>query len=183
MKSKFSLGLTLTELMVTLSVAGILLVVGVPNFTTMIQNNRMSAKLNEVVAEINFARSEAVKRGSPVIICKRNTAGNDCDANANWANGWIVFSDADGNGKVDATTEILRVHGALTGITSIQYSNTKYPWITFNASGAAPFNNTYIIFCDSRGSSQAKGLTLADTGRLRKASKEIAADKDKLVCP
>ena len=181
MKLRLSLGFTLVELLVTLSVAGILLAIGVPNFTTMIQNNRMSAKINEVVAEVNFARSEAVKRGFPVTICKRNAAGTGCDNAASWISGWIVFTDVNvpnGDGIVDAGTDtILRVHGALAGLTSINYTRSR---ITFNGSGAGVggVNNDTITFCDSRGISKAKGLVMSNTGRLRKA---IATDN--LACP
>lgn len=179
MKSIYSSGFTIVELLVTISVVGILLALGVPSFHTTILNNRMSARVNEMVAEFSFARSEAVKRGSSVTICKRNNAGNACSnaAGFEWKSGWIVFSDVDGDRMVDAGTDtILRVHGEMVGLSSLRII---YNAITFNASGfAAGINNNTMTFCDRRGLSQAKGLVLAKTGRLRSA-----ISTDTLVCP
>jgi len=176
-----SRGFTVAELLITLSIAGILVVIGVPNFTTMIRNNRMSTQINEMVAEVSFARSEAVKRGMPVTVCKRNTAGNACNNAGTWLDGWIVFSDINSNGVVDAgADEVLRVHGALAGLTGINYSRNN---IRFNANGSAVGGGTDTIsFCDSRGINYAKGLAMSNTGRLRKAV-TTAPVNDVLTCP
>ena len=178
MKTEFSRGFTLVELMVAISVAGILLAVGVPSFSAMIQNNRMSSRINEMVAEINFARSEAVKRGSPVTLCRGTSSG--CNSNAAWASGWIVFSDVTGNGVLNTATDaILRVHGVLTGISSVNFSNSSTNRITFSAAGSATGYATTITFCDSRGVSHAMGLVLSNSGRLRKW---VTTDNLVLVC-
>ena len=59
-------GFTLLELMVTVAVAAILATVAVPGFRDLIQNNRVTTQTNELVTALNFARTEAVKRGRPV---------------------------------------------------------------------------------------------------------------------
>lgn len=62
-------GFTLVELMVTVAIAAILLGIGVPSFRALIENNRIAAASNDVVTALQYARSEAVKRGVLVDVC------------------------------------------------------------------------------------------------------------------
>ena len=62
-------GFTLIELMITLAVAAILLTVAVPSFQTLIKRNALTARTNNFIADLHFARGEAAKRGSDVSVC------------------------------------------------------------------------------------------------------------------
>ncbi|MES2673270.1 MAG: GspH/FimT family pseudopilin [Pseudomonadota bacterium] len=85
-------GFTLIELMVTLAVLAIVIAVGIPSFSRQINNNRSLTLGNDLVAALNFARLEAVKRGKRVSICP-STDGATCLTSADWAKGWMVFED------------------------------------------------------------------------------------------
>lgn len=74
-------GFTLIELLVTLAVLAIVVMVAVPAFRGLAESNRMIGLTNELVAAVNFARSEAVKRGTPVSVCA---------ATGGWGGGWSV---------------------------------------------------------------------------------------------
>lgn len=176
MKTSFVYGFTLIELLTTIVVAGLILTIGLPAFMDTVQNNRLSAKINELVTDFNLARSEALKRGKFVTLCKPNTSATACDDSAGWRDGWIVFADDNGNGSVDSSDVILRVHGTLTGLTSVHYLKDR---VTFTGSGfTIGVVNGTITFCDSRGAGKAKGLVLSNTGRLRSAGSD-----DTLECP
>jgi len=56
----------------------------------LLQNNRLDAQANEMVASFQFARSEAVKRGSWVEICA-SADGDSCGGD--FSNGWIAHAD------------------------------------------------------------------------------------------
>ena len=70
---KMCRGFTLLELMVTVAVAAILATVAVPGFRDLIQNNRVTTQTNELVSALNFARTEAVKRGRNVAVVVTQT--------------------------------------------------------------------------------------------------------------
>lgn len=72
-------GFTLIELLVTVAILAILLGLAVPSFRSLIENNRTQTAANNLTGALQFARSEAIKRGVATQICRRN--GNAC-ANA-----------------------------------------------------------------------------------------------------
>lgn len=89
-------GLTLIELMVTLAVAIILIAVGMPMYNGMAANNRAASQANTFLTAFKLARSEAVKRSTPVSVCavaNPNAAPITCGTNAQWGNGMLVFTD------------------------------------------------------------------------------------------
>ena len=83
-------GLTLIELMVTVAVLAIVVGIAVPSFNTMVQNNRSLALGEELVNALNYARTEAVKRGARVSLCG-SADGTACDGG--WTDNWIVVVD------------------------------------------------------------------------------------------
>lgn len=93
-------GFTLIELLVTVAVLIVLLVVGVPEYRRMTENNRQVAAINAIVGDLNLARTEAVKQGRTVTLCG-STDGATCNT-ANWESGWIVFIDFDREADIDA---------------------------------------------------------------------------------
>ena len=69
MKAKQA-GFTLIELMFTIVVLAVLLGIGVPNFRDFVRNSRLTSAANDLLTDVNLARSEAVKRRVPVTLCK-----------------------------------------------------------------------------------------------------------------
>lgn len=93
-------GFTLIELMVTIAILSILLTVGIPNFQTIRDANRVTGAANEFTAALHLARSEAIRRGVDVRLCP---------SGADWNAGWQVGLGA------SCATETLRTWGATQG--------------------------------------------------------------------
>ncbi|WP_125076537.1 Tfp pilus assembly protein FimT/FimU [Pseudoxanthomonas sp. SGT-18] len=98
-------GFTLMELMVTLAVLAILLAVGLPSFQGSLRSNRLATTTNELIASMSLARSEAIRNGRGSGVC---ASADGASCGDDWAAGWLVWQDANGNGNLDAGEAVLR---------------------------------------------------------------------------
>lgn len=112
MKTTPQSGFSLVELLVTLSIASLLMTVAVPQFQSLIEKNKVQALMDEFTSSLYMTRGEAAKRGYQVTLCASNTAKTDCDTTAtDFSSGWIIFVDYDGNGLLGASTLLFDVDG------------------------------------------------------------------------
>ncbi|EGW53114.1 GspH/FimT family pseudopilin [Candidatus Endoriftia persephone] len=103
-------GFTLVELLTTLTVALVLLLVGVPAYNQLSANNQITAESHNLVSHLQYARTESVKRGLPVTICASDD-GATCSGSETWNVGWIVFTDGTGSkGEADGSDTVLRAY-------------------------------------------------------------------------
>jgi len=83
-------GFTLIEMMITITVTAMLLMIAVPSFKNASLSSQLRSAASDFIASSNLARSEAIKRGSPVTLCV-SADGSTCAAGG-WEQGWIVLS-------------------------------------------------------------------------------------------
>jgi len=96
-------GFTLVELLIAIVVVTILLAAGAPAFKDFIKNNRVTSLINGHVSVIQLARSEALKRGTNMVVCASDNQ-TSCSGKDTWADGWILFSDLNLNNAPDVGT-------------------------------------------------------------------------------
>lgn len=136
-------GVTLIELLVTLSVIAILLAVAAPSFQAFSKENRAVSISNELVSALTLARSEAIKRNTSVTVCKTadpNAASPTCSTAATWQTGWLVFTDGGTTGSVDGTDTRLRVYQPTGGTVSISGGTNFANYLTYLSNGVSKGN-------------------------------------------
>jgi type IV fimbrial biogenesis protein FimT len=178
-----SKGFTLLELFIIVGILALTMAFAAPSLSTMIANGRISGNASDFVTALQFAKAEAVARVNPVMICKKNTDSTGCIASGDWSQGWIVFSDNNGNGGMNAGAgeAILLVHDALEGRITFGGTTGVANSITFRPSGTTSVTSTEIlIICDDRGfDSSARGILVTITGR---GSMMKASDTGQTTC-
>src|SRR2546425_3737903 len=121
-------GFTLVELLATLSVLVILTSLAAASMSSTLNNNRSYATQDEFVAYLALARSEAARRGVPVVVA----ASAPITGNA-FGGGWNVFVDVNGNGSFDTGEAVLRSHEALPS--NVLMGDGATTAIAFNSMG------------------------------------------------
>ena len=98
-----SRGFTLVELMITVAVMVILAAIATPSMTAMLNNSRAAGQTEELVASLQLARAEAIRRNARVTVCAGT--GGVCNGSATWAN-WTIFGRD--NTAATPTTDVIR---------------------------------------------------------------------------
>jgi type IV fimbrial biogenesis protein FimT len=80
-------GITIIEIMVTLAIAAVLIGLALPAFNGFVAQRALTAQVNDFLVAIQYARSEAGRRGTNVGVraVDASAAGNE------WGPGWCVI--------------------------------------------------------------------------------------------
>jgi type IV fimbrial biogenesis protein FimT len=152
-------GFTMTEFIIVMVIVAILAAIAIPSYKYVTTANRMSAEVNTLLGDMQFARSEAIKQGMPITICIANATGTGCLGSGTiaWQNGWIVFTDTNSNQTLNtaAGEVVLRWQPAFTSTDTFVAHSASLWYLTFNRSGYAPTGSpTYISLHDSTSNTQ-----------------------------
>jgi type IV fimbrial biogenesis protein FimT len=174
-----SRGFTLLELLVTVAVASIFLAVAPGTFLNLLNTARLKSQIYDFNDSLNFARSEAVKRGLPVTVCPSTDQLTCAASGTRFESGWIVFVDINNSQTVDAGDEVLRATTALITNYTLRGTSatTLNSYITFNSKGRASASGTYIL-CKSSAINPSRAILISSTGRITAATDNNGIPKD-----
>ena len=173
-----SRGISLVELICSLSVLAILASLAIPSFRSLLHDTGRTTAVNGFLQSLFLARSEALKRGSMVTLCA-STDGQHCSGRSDaWHRGWIVFANEDFDSppqRDPGETLILAHPGWPEGTISANRAS-----FSLRSTNQAVINGT-VVFCDPRGSAQARALIINHASRPRLSQRE--SNNRPLVCP
>ncbi len=166
------LAYSLYELLITLSIASLLIVVGVPTLAGSISRNRQSVEINALFHAIHLARKESIVRRRPVSLCP-SPDGDRCEPGRDWSDGWLLFVNEDGDQPpmLDDGEAVLDRHRPSEGV-RITANRRGF---TLRAIHRRATNGTFVV-CDSAGRIRPKGLVISWTGRPRVALETTRGD-------
>ena len=169
-------GFTLIELLVVLAIMGVLIGLATPSMAKFIADWRVNSAVSSFTRDFRMARSEAIKRSRPVVICRAKLTGTvpSCENGTEWKGGWLVFVSNNFDAVYDSTgDELLVKQNVLPGIGA--FISGSAATFTFIPNGLMKRNgsNTRFNVQSALGGSDAlaeKGLCVAVSGRVRKAT-------------
>ncbi len=181
-------GFTLVELLVTVSIAVILIAVAAPSFKDHVLKRKVSAELRDLKLDLGLARSEAITKNTFVGVCSSNDASY-CQADSDWSEGWILFEDNGNGGGTpkdgirNGSESLIKVYQSGDGPVSIRaygVNDVGVNGLAFNARGylgliepslelLSPERLTFR-FCPGNDERFARGVIIALTGRVADSS-------------
>ena len=161
-------GHSMTEVLTTLAVTGVVVSGGLPAMQSLVYEQRLATQVNQLLGDLHLARSESIKRGVPVVLCKSGN-GVACSTTTAWQDGWLVFVDSDDDRTMDANEPVIRVQQALSTGVTLRFG-TSYRYVFYKPDGAAWPNATFT-FCDPRDAAYARAIIITTAGRARVSSK------------
>lgn len=174
-KCRRSGGFTLVELMITIIVLAVLVSLGAPYLQQMIINNRLTTEVNSLVAGLQYARSEALRRNTVITI---GATGTD------WSGGWNIWVDTDADNAVDSTETLLRSQGAQASGYTIKppISVTTSPAaLRFNPNGTIA-NAAPLITEVCKSGVVGRVVTVSLVGQVQTSNTKDSSNND-VKCP
>ena len=162
-------GFSLIELLVVMAILAILLGVGIPNMQQYIVSTRLSSASNEFFTALNVARSEAVRRGTQVTLITSGAANS-----RDWTTGWTMFVDADRDGALGASEEVIRSSAGVIAPMTIYGSTNFGTSVSFDSTGRLTSGGGTFVICYGTqlvadGIARSRALILNSAGRARVA--------------
>lgn len=112
-------GFTLLEALVVLALLALLLGLAAPNLSGWRLRQQLQAQADEFYASVLLTRTQALLQQQHVTMCSASRRNGDqqCDAQADWHAGWLVFADSNRNGLREPQEPLLlQGEGAARGI-------------------------------------------------------------------
>lgn len=157
-------GVTLTELLITLAVAGLLGAIALPGFSQMLDRLRVATAAAEFRQALSLARAEAMRRRARVDLVPLHDTG--------WTSGWQVLIDADNNQKANAGDTVLHTGPMLpSGLHVDAHLRELKAYIAFDVSGrprsakssAVPQIGSFVF----RAGDEQRKIIISFLGRVR----------------
>jgi Tfp pilus assembly protein FimT len=162
---RFSLGVTLPELLVSMGIVSLLTGLGVPALFSMQQKFQTTAIVNTLSMHLHFARNHAITHNSTVTLCG-SRAGEECDGA--WSAGYLVFVDDSQDGKLDDNEQRLKFSANAHGGSMTWKSFRNKAYLQFRPSGFSYYQSGSFTWCPaSKNTQYANQVILSAMGRSR----------------
>ena len=164
-------GMTVVELLIIVAALAVVILLAVPGSSMLIENYRLKSASSNLVEGLNLARGEALRRGSTVRVCPSSN-GRFCRSDGDWAQGWLVYTDGNGDGVVQDIEFIRAFEGPNVNVRIISRGAAETS-AAFTVAGLVPANgsdNGEFVVCHAGSSRAARSILVDEEGWVSLAS-------------
>lgn len=161
-------GYTLIELLLTLTLIGILLTLSISYYQTLKNQHLLETLTNRLINDIQFARNSALSLQKTITLCPSDD-GTNCVSSS--TRGWIIFFQTVNNNEVMHNI-IRQFH--LTAGCQIQWQGMgNQPNLQLNQQGNAQgHNGNFTVLINNKNNHLTRTIIISPTGRARLAAKD-----------
>lgn len=163
-------GFTFIEIMIALVIFALLPTLALPAYRDWIAAQQLANHAHFIADTLDVARSQAIKHGYRVDLCKSRDQRRCADDDGGWEQGWLVFVDENHTGQIDDDTLVLHREGpARDGIT-MRGNRPVEDYVSYTSLGHARLLSGALqmgTFVLCKPGQNALKVVLANSGRAR----------------
>lgn len=148
-------GFTLVEMIIVVAIIAIVMSYAVPAYNRFVAQNKVQSFAYALAADLQYARSEAIRRGGGVLVCAASSAQATSCAGASasdWSRNWIVLASGG---------SVIKVNQAEQGVVASAGTGA----LSFAASGRATGTSS-VMFLNGESTVSAT-VTIAPYGSIK----------------
>ncbi|HKW81328.1 MAG TPA: GspH/FimT family pseudopilin [Casimicrobiaceae bacterium] len=130
-------GFTLIELLIAATIFALLALAAGPTWRTWIATQRSTNQAYFLAGAMNQARSEAIKSGQRVNLCKSRDRLTCADDAGGWETGWIMFVDENRDGQVSDGEAVVHVEGPSPAGVTVRGNRPVVNYVSYTSLGHA----------------------------------------------
>lgn len=165
-------GFTLIELMIAVTIAGVLLGIALPAYSAAKAAAQTQTLRDALLGALLESRNAAVLYENDTILCP-SSDGLYCAESFEWQHGFIAAIDLNNNERIDDADRRLLYRRETKDVRLLTSSGRKR--IQFQPNGSNAGSNATFTFCDRRGPTRATSLIMNNRGDLREARPSASA--------
>ncbi|MFT6387578.1 MAG: type IV fimbrial biogenesis protein FimT [Cellvibrionaceae bacterium] len=173
MKRNHSTGFTLINLLITLTISGILATAGLPSLQILLNNQQANNTYQQLFTLVQFTRIQSVNYSGQVLLCP-TVNQNDCIND--WNQELMVFVDTNYDETKNDSELLLQVRQAASDDEQINWrASGSRRYLRFKADGSTGNQNGRLTYCLRKEEAlYARQIIMYRTGRARRGGEHDA---------
>ena len=164
------LGFSLVEFLIAVAIFGLLVLAAGPSYRHWIASQQLANHAHFLAGTLNLARSEAIKTGYRVNLCKSPDRQQCADDGSGWEQGWILYVDENQDGEISAGETVIRIEGSPGNGITVRGNQPVSDYVSYTSLGHARMLSGALqmgTFVVCKPGQDALQVVLANSGRAR----------------
>jgi type IV fimbrial biogenesis protein FimT len=157
-------------LLIAAAIIGLLLLAAGPSYRNWIAAQQVANHAHFLAGMLNQARSEAIKTGYRINLCKSRDQRRCSDDDSGWELGWILYIDENQDGDINDGEVVIRSEGPPGNGITVRGNHPVADYVSYTSLGHArmlsgALQMGTLVVC--KPGQSALQVVLANSGRAR----------------